>query len=421
MWIFSTVVPITGIFGVFIGIVKDDKSRHQIATLLNGKGLWPQFSRTIIDLHHLIKDSFGPQFSIRSFDVCLAVAFFFIVVSLSASEILGSSLFIGNTILLARKVNFPGAAVVIGGFSIFLASMVLVLWNRTKIVFWLKKMFKEKPNNLVYAKIVYLIILISGWSLLAIIVWTFSSQELFKACLVIGSLALFGSINRLTRLISLVSIFIIPFVILIFQPSSGIGLILSFLNVITTPVKGIWDWLSIGIMIMLLRNLTIEQPSHLRFFKFLSTNLLWACVVMIGLPFSLALAFRLFNVAIGYFGAPQIEWQLFYNQGFNVPLSKGLFFSTICITSVIPAFINICAGCIALLVMPLPGKNSMYTLCMKDELTTLDRTILATYLSAWLIFLIIGSIFIAVFLWLLVTSLGEQTFFSVLDLVKQLL
>lgn len=85
------------------------------------------------------------------------------------------------------------------------------------------------------------------------------------------------------------------------------------------------------------------------------------------------------------FGVHQIEWRLFYDQGFNAPLSKGLFFSTICITSVMPSVINLCAGCIALLVMPLPGKDSMYMVCMKDEPTALDRTILATYLSAWLI------------------------------------
>lgn len=291
MWMISTVVPITGVFGVFFGIVKDDKSRHQIGALLHGKGLWPQFNRTIKDLHYLIKSSVGPQFSARSFDICLAIAFFFVVISLSTSEILGSSLFIGNAVLLARKVNFPGAGVVIGGFSILPATMVLVLWNRQRIVVWFAKMFKEKPNRLTYAMIIYWVILISGWSLLAIIVWAFSSKELFKACLVIGCLAIFGSINRPARLISLVSMFIIPFVILIFQPSSSIGLILSFLNVIITPVKGIWDWLSIGIMIMLLRNLTINQPTYSRLLKFMLINLLWACLVMIGLPFALALTF----------------------------------------------------------------------------------------------------------------------------------
>jgi hypothetical protein len=421
MWIFSTVVPITGVFSIFFGIVKDDKSRHQIGALLHGKGLWPQFNKTIKDLHQLIVDSVGPRFSFRSFDITLAVAFFFVVVSLSTSEILGSSLFIGNATLLVRKIKFPGAGIIIGGFSALLVIMVLILWNRQKIMPWIAKIFKEKTYRMTYALVVYWVTLISGWSLLAIIVWTFSSKELFNSCLIIGCLAIFGSINRSTRVISLATIFILPFAILIFRPSSSIGLILSFLNVIITPVKGIWDWLSIGIMITLLHNLIFNQPTHSRILKFLLLNLLWACLVMIGLPFILALVFRFYNLVMTPLGVPQIEWRLFYDQGFNAPLGKGLFFSTICITSVIPAIINICAGCIALLVMPLPGKDSIYTVCMKDKPTALDRTILATYLSVWLVLLIMGAIIVAVFLWILVTSFGKQTFFAVLDLVKQLI
>ena len=419
--IIATVLPFSVVFGVTFGIVKDDKSRRQIGAIIKAKGLWPPFLKTIKDLYCFIEKFLGPKFSFRSLDTCLAIAFFFVVISLASGEIMGSSLFIGNVKLLVYEVKFPGAGIVIGGFSILLATMVLYDFNRKKIVLWLIKYFPRKPNALFYSNIIYWFVLLSGWSILGLIVWTLSSKELFSACVVIGGLAIFGSINKTTRLASLVIIFILPFIILIIQPNSGTGLILSFLNVIVTPVKGCWDWISIGIMIAILKHFVLNEPSKNDLIKFILINLFWGFAVIVGLPFTLAFAFRIFNIIMSPLGVESIDWNLFYALGFSEPLSKGLFYSTICITSIVPPAINIVIGCIAVLTKPLPGKRYIYNVCIKEETTDLDRWLLAAYISSWIIILLIGGVFVAAFLWLLVNNFGKQTFFAVVDVVRQLL
>lgn len=153
----------------------------------------------------------------------------------------------------------------------------------------------------------------------------------------------------------------------------------------------------------------------------LAADSIFAMAAMLCVTFTMAVAFHIFNLVAEIFGANKIIWRTFFEHGFTDPLRKGLFFSTMCATTFVPTLVHLCAGCGAILLAPLPGKNKVASICMKGNPTALEKTIITFYLWLSGILLVIGGLVLVASVWLALIHVGKPLFFGTLDLVTQLL
>lgn len=417
-----TIVTILSSGGVFAGIywiVKDNSSRKQIGELLKKEGIWTYCCETINAILIKIDNIFGHPFSFKGLNLCLAITFFYTVISLAISELSGSDIIINNSRLLSNKVSSPGSVALILVASILLGAVVLFTGNRTKIL----KMFDSKisKSKKIYSLIIFWGILVFGWLVLGMIVKAFSSESLFKACLVIGTISVFGSINLKTRIISLIIAFILPFILIYFMPESAVGSILYFLYVIITPLKSLWDWAIISIVILLLKNLTKSPTSYQLSIIQIGTDLVLSILIVAGVAFTFAFTFIFFNNLIELWDGVKIEWHKFYDDSFTYPFSKGVFFTTMCLTSLIPILIHFGIVCFSIITRLFPGKDTVRDYCHKEKTTSLEKAIIVSYLWTNAIIIIIGLILLAILIRQFVLKEAVKLYFASVDLIRQIL
>ncbi len=419
---FTTITSLIISGGVFTGtyyIVKDKRSRIQIANIISGSWIWYKYIYITKKCLIGIKSLLGFPFSFKLLNFFIGLTFFYAVVGLAASEVFGGKTLIGNDPLLSWKLDSPGSFILLSLFVILLSIMVLILRNRHFFIKWItdSSWFINASSTKVY--IVYWLICIVGWSMLGFVVWIFSSQMLFHACLIIASISLLGSFNKATRVISLITAATLPFILFILFPKSPVPVFLLLLCLAITPMKAVFDWLSCSLLLTNTERKIFTSNRYLHLLKYLFVNICLSIIGLIGIAFFLAFAFYIVNIIVNYFHGIQINWLVFYKNSFSSAFDKGIFLSIIFITSVLPFIIVIVLTSVSIILSPKYWNRSLEKMCRQSSITPFENAKISLILILNCFSYLIGGYLIFLLLKMIIIIVNP-IFFGTIDLVRQL-
>lgn len=415
-----TLSTLTAIVGAYVWIVRDNKSRKQLASLIRRQNERRTY-RVLLEKVVRWASVVGDPLSFRAVDIFSTISSLYIVIALATSEVYGSAGTFGQVHLVRKNLSASSRAAIAIQFALLLLVAVAILRSRTQVVNWLRTKSVHYGNHPQQALAPYWTVLFLLAGLLMVEIYLVGSSVLFTACLVIACLSLLGSISTNTRAISIAMAAALPVAISLLDHSWPLIAVLAFFFLITTPINAFWDGFAFFVNRILLIELLGRGFRWYRILIHAAIAVMIALVVSSGFLMTLGLAFGLYNGLAKMGGESLIDWSEYFHLGSADPWHRGLLMSTMCLVKLLPSWVNLLLGFGALSDLPVPFKSQVETLCLKERPTRLELSGIVCYLTVGSAVVIYGGLYSIYGLAFVMFNLLELFFASGLSLAYDLL